>query len=312
MPLMKNCRLVVGLFCVLTVTGCMQDSAPPALTGPYMGQSPPGSQPAVFLPGLLNTAETGAFCTVFTPAGDEFYFVHYTKSLDDSGAMKAMRQVEGSWTDPEPLPFTIRGADNDMCLSIDGNRMIFRSWRPLPDGTQPEGHSWLWFSDRTADGWTEAKPFLCGGRPVRTGYPSMSADGTVYFAHRRDKILGIYRSVLLDGKYGEPEWVYTLVNNSFIIGDMFVAPDESYMIISGKDPVDMIGHGGLDLYITFRLPDGSWSEAANLGDGINTGAGENCPQVSPDGRYLFFNRYDAEKQTGDMYWIDAAVLHSFR
>jgi hypothetical protein len=264
--------------------------------------------PQVFLPGVLNTKEMGAFCTVFTPAGDAFYFVHYRRNVEDSGSLSVMRRVKDVWTSPEPLPFSIDGSDNDMCLSEDGNRMIFRSWRALPDGSRPDGHSWLWFADRTADGWSEAKPLLCGGEVVRTGYPSIADSGAIYFAHRRDGVLGIYRSRPVDGEYAIPEFVYTLISNEFIIGDMFVARDESYMIISGEDPEGVIGHGGLDLYTTFRQADGSWSAAANMGPEINTEAGENCPQVSPDGKYFFFNRYDAAADWGDMYWVDAAII----
>jgi hypothetical protein len=299
---------------IFFLTSCAGQAGFPVLRGPYMGQEPPGMTPQVFLPGILNTDEMGAFCTVFHPAGHEFYFVHFRRSADETpGAISWMRRIDGLWTAPEPLSFSAGDHfENDMCLSPDGNRLVFRSWRPLPDGSAPESHSWLWTAERTPSGWGDAKPLLCGGEVVRTGYPSMAGDGTLYFAHRRDGRLGIYRCSPAGGEYGAPEFVYTLVGPEFIHGDMFVAPDESSMIISGRAPDDRTGFGGLDLYITFRRADGTWMEAVNMGGEINTRAGENCPQVSPDGKYLFFNRYDSEADKGNMYWIDAAVVDGLR
>ena len=64
--------------------------------------------------------------------------------------------------------------------------------------------------------------------------------------------------------------------------------------------------------IRFRNPDGSWSEALNMGKEINTGAGENCPQVSPDGKYFFFNRYNPDLKMGNMYWMDAKIIENLK
>lgn len=48
------------------------------------------------------------------------------------------------------------------------------------------------------------------------------------------------------------------------------------------------GFGGLDIYMAKRLPNGSWSEAVNLGPTINTQYDDHYPQVSADGRTLYF------------------------
>jgi hypothetical protein len=269
--------------------------------------------PQVFLPGVLNTETTGGFCAVFTPAADTFYFTSYTPGVENSGFLSAMRQVDSVWTDREPLPFSIKGSDNDLCLSKDGNRMIFRSWRALPDGTKPDDHSWLWYADRTPEGWSEAKQFLCGGETVRTGYPSIAANDNVYFVHRRDGKLGVYRSVPFDGVYGTPELVLTVIRNDFLLGDLYIAPDESYVVVSARDPEGKIGYGELDLYIAFKQPDGNWSECVNMGERINTATGgENCPQLSPDGKYFFFHRYLPAAEHGDMYWVNAAIIEELR
>jgi Tol biopolymer transport system component len=50
------------------------------------------------------------------------------------------------------------------------------------------------------------------------------------------------------------------------------------------------------------MSNGTWTEALNLGDKMNTSAHENCPVISPDGRYFFFNSYKREEQTHS-YWL---------
>jgi hypothetical protein len=199
-----------------------------------------------------------------------------------------------------------------MCLAADGNLLIFRSWRALPSGKKPQDHSYLWFVKRTAEGWSRAEPLYCGGEPVRTGYPSLAANGNLYFAHVRDGVHGIYRSTPGEGGYGTPEHVFTAEDSIKTEGDMLVAPDESFMVISCWDHPNNIGGGQGDLYVTFKAGNGSWSEAVNMGEPINTRHGENCPTLSPDGRYFFFNRYDPEANRGNIYWMDAGILEDFK
>jgi hypothetical protein len=49
------------------------------------------------------------------------------------------------------------------------------------------------------------------------------------------------------------------------------------------------GMGGVDLYVVRRLPNGEWSQPLNLGPAINTPFDEDFPNLSPDGKYLFFS-----------------------
>jgi hypothetical protein len=283
----------------------------PALKGPYLGQTPPGITPEIFAPGILNSEVMGAFCTAFAPDGNEFYFIYYERDNETAGGLALMKRIDDVWTRPEMLPFNSTTYDNDMCLSADGNRMVFRSYRILPSGKKPKGHTYLWYVDRTASGWSEAKPLTCGGEPVRTGYPSLTGNGTLYFAHRREGVFGIFKSRPFNGAYGAPEHVFTTAKGENTEGDMFVAPDESYMIISCWNHPDNIGGGSGDLYITFKRENGTWTDEINMGELINSPYGENCPHVTPDGKYFFFNRYNPEAREGNIYWVDAAVLKTY-
>ena len=141
----------------------------------------------------------------------------------------------------------------------------------------------------------------------------------------------IYWTKLVDGVYTEPVNVGEAINSQASEGDLFVAPDESYIIFVSSDRPFAFGRG--DLYVSFRKEDGTWTSAKNMGEGINTEYTEYCPVVSPDGRYLFFTSYrtvdddptagrtyddirEAYRKPGtglgDIYWVDAGVIDKLR
>ena len=93
------------------------------------------------------------------------------------------------------------------------------------------------------------------------------------------------------------------------------------------------GFGVYDLYISYRQPDGSWGQATNLGPEINAlGTSTSWPQLSPDGKYLFFvssseplKGFAAEHFSysqlrnlqlsvangwGNIYWVDAGFIEN--
>lgn len=49
------------------------------------------------------------------------------------------------------------------------------------------------------------------------------------------------------------------------------------------------GHGGVDIYVSRILPNGLWGPPQNLGSEINTDQDEDFPNISPDGKSLYFS-----------------------
>ncbi len=66
-----------------------------------------------------------------------------------------------------------------------------------------------------------------------------------------------------------------------------------FLASSGKELLLSIetrdSRGGLDLYVSRLLADGTWSEPENLGDDINTAADEATPFLAPDCTTLYFS-----------------------
>lgn len=306
------------------------ESAAAAPAGEYLGQQPPGTAPELFAPGIVSTG-ADELNAVFAPDGLEFLFS--VKTPDRARhTLLSMVWLEDGWTAPAVLPFSGRYADADPAFAPGGDRLYFISMRP-PDGEGPPREDWdLWAVERTESGWGE--PWNLGA-PVNTDslevYPSVAADGTLYFSSGRPGGLGkndLYRSRFVDGGWTDPENLGAPINTEFSEGDLFVASDESYIVFVSSGRPDSLGGG--DLYVSFRAESGAWSPAVNLGETINSRWTEYCPSVSPDGKYLFFTSYrvvrdepsatpltyDEIQQAyvtpqggmGDVYWVDAAIL----
>lgn len=283
---------------------------------PYFGQPTPGITPERFAPGVVST-DAIELNGVFTPDGREFFF---TRLIDGVDTMHRSVFEDGRWSEPRPLlvfPGRVRAVAVDMSVSPDGQELYFLGQHPHEGARENPGYD-LWVSRRVNGDWSTAQVVPA---PVSTSaeelYPVVVADGSLYFSSNRAGGLGrsdVYRAQrLADGSFAEPVNVGPPINSEFGTGDTFVAPDESYLIVSSRRPG---GFGNGDLFVSFRQDDGKWGNPVNLGESINTDQHEFCPMVTPDGKYLFFSRrWGAtweETTAGDVYWIDVRVLDQFR
>jgi hypothetical protein len=280
----------------------------PELRGPWLGQEGPTDEPAEFCPEVLTVGRRVCGIT-FSPAGNEAFFNEYTPDGKSSGLMW-MRAADGVWTRPEAAPFNSAEIDNDIVWSPDGERLVWRSWRPLPGKTEPEENLSLWAVDRSGDGWGKPFPIECGGVRQSPAYSGIASNGSLYFATRfAEGKYGIARA-LRDGKqYAEPEIV---LSETFPAGDACVAPDETFLIGTCFRLPQYNGTGSL--MVSFRTPDGGWSQLQDLGPEINTDLVEYCPTISADGKHLFFCRIDRENRTvpARTYWIDTGFIAMLR
>ena len=140
---------------------------------------------------------------------------------------------------------------------------------------------------------------------------AISSNGTIYFdTYTRELDTPLRYSRLVDGKYETPKSLGPQFGIGRYNAHPFIAPDESYIIF---DSIRENGYGRSDLYISFWAADVSWGPAINLGDKINTDASEKNPSVSPDGKFLFFDRR-IKRRNADVtiYWVDAQIIETLR
>ncbi|PWL38901.1 hypothetical protein DKG77_11750 [Flagellimonas aquimarina] len=262
----------------------------PVLGGLYLGQKPPGFTAIPFAPGIVNT-EHRELSGFFSPDLKEFYFNRNGGSYEKH-ALVVFKNIENRWSESYVMP---------------------RIGRPVfaPDGrTMHLGKKYM---VRTETGWSKVKSLGSYFEDIRIMRLTSSSKGTFVFDEvgSEDGDGVIRYSRLINGKREVPKPFSKEINTGKYNAHPFIAPDESYIIWDGERES---GYGDSDLYISFQQKDGSWGEAINLGSNINTEAWESTAFVTPDGKYLFFNRNvgSSDYENVDIFWVDAKVIEDLR
>jgi len=284
----------------------------PELREPWLSQSSPDDQASELCPAVFS-AENRVSGITFGPEGDEAFF-----SLNTPDGMSAdlmwTRIVDGVWSKPVAAPFNSDQIDNDIVMSPDGQRLVWRSWRPLPGNTEPEKGVSLWAADRTDAGWGDPFPVECGGERQPAVYPGITAKGTLYFSVRTAVTGGepeyaILRARRQGRQYGAPEPIITELTSA---ADLCVAPDEAFLVATiFREPRFQ---GQADLQVSYRKPGGSWSELSGLGSSVTSEITEFCPTISADGQKLLFCRIDREDRSvpAGTYWVSTSFIERLR
>ena len=288
---MKQIFVFTTLINLVFVAACTSHkfSDAPINQSDYLGQKPPGTTPQAFAPGLVTT-QNYEYGGVFSPDLDEFYFIS-TNEESKQQEVIVFRTEGDSW---ERSVFSRRRGQH--LFAPDGKTMYL-------------GKKYL---ERTeAGGWSELKRLGSPFEDMPIMRLSSSSNQTLYFDEFRPDLTGSIRySRKVNGVYEEPRLLNEAINSGQSFHP-FIAPDESFIIFDSKREG---GYGDSDLYISYRLQDGSWGEAINLGDKINTDAWEAAASVTSDGKYLFFNRNMGSKnyENVDIFWVDAAFIEDLR
>lgn len=330
---MKNSVFIYFVILLMIFIFCGEQGSTPELKGAYLGQTPPGDTPVIFAPGIVST-QFSEFCSVFSNDGKEFYF---TLSGAPFTVLVVMRQINEVWTKPQITSYSGQYAEYDMNFTPDGSKMFYCSRRPVSGSGMQKSDVDIWYVKKSPDGWSEPEHLgFTVNSEQNEYYPVFTSDNTLYFSSSRSGGLGgadIYRSRYVNGRYLKPENLGKPVNSPTYEGDTYIAPDESYIIITNYGKPDSYGSG--DLYISFKNSNGEWTEPKNMGDRINSPYNEHCPIVSPDGKYFFFSSARsvfesyAEKpvtyeemidklnkpgngRSEDVYWVDARIIEDLK
>ncbi len=268
----------------------------PGLESPYLGQKTPGLIPEPFATGIVTT-EDWQIDGVFSPDLKEFYFI---REVGVDVAQKKMEFVLIEHKNEQWVESVLSPRIGQPFISPNGKTM----------------HLGRRYKERTGTGWSEMKKLGIPFNNIRIMRLTSSAKDTYVFDEANPKEKGILRySRLIDGKHEEPKSFGKEINAGKSNAHPFIAPDESYMLWDSRRD---IGYGNADIYISFKQLDGSWGDSINLGNKINTITSEFGASVTPDGKYLFFNRNMGKKKESDKYddvdifWVDAQVIESLR
>jgi len=267
-----------------------------SLSGDYLGQKPPGESPEKFAPGIISRDDRYELMSAFSPDGKEFCFT-VTNEQWSHFEIWYTKNESGKWTEPKILPFLPASGGFGPVFSPDNKTIYFSAsnWVTHP--------STIWYSNRKNDSWSA---------PVKMDVPvnskgdqwqfSMAKDNTLIFTSNRQGGTGsydLYISEPVNNKYTSVANL-TGLNSPADEYSAFIAPDKSYIIFSSQRKGTF---GWDDLYITFRQKNKTWTKPVNLGPEINTIHAEFAPHVSPDGKYLFYSKWDVKNKWSDIYWV---------
>lgn len=283
---------------LLFIVGC---TSIPKKTSHYLAQPAPSTTPEVFAPNLISNQNEYEFGSVFNKSGTEFF---YGVNANGKEEIRYTKLDGGVWSDPITLLQHPVYGYNDPFLSPDENRLYFISRRALDGEDEPKDYD-IWYVEKQAQGWSE--PINAGTEINTKGneyFISFTNEGTMFFSsNRKNYDFDIYQSRFLNGEFQTPTTLGDSINTYFYEADVFVDPNEEYLIFCAERPE---GYGNGDLYISFKNEDGAWSQSRNMGPKINSKGHELCPFVSKDGKYFFFT------SNKDIYWVDAEIIQEIK
>lgn len=267
----------------------------------YLGQTPPDTIPQEFAPLIIKQKDRVEFGSTFSKDGTEFFYSVQSNGFAD---ILSMAYNGYEWSSPKVIFEADSFGLNDPMLSPDENRLFFISQMPNTKNDSTADHD-IYYSERLSSGWSEP---INLGAPVNLPdiseyYVAFTEEGHLYFSSERDarypRDFNIYKSELKNGQYQRPIMLPNGINTGHYEADVFIAPDESYLIFASSRKG---GYGQVDLYISEKTSSGAWGPARNLGASINTQGPEYCPFVSHDGRYLFYT------SNQDIYWVSMEAI----
>jgi tetratricopeptide (TPR) repeat protein len=115
----------------------------------------------------------------------------------------------------------------------------------------------------------------------------LSSDGTYLFTYIDNFYVSgdIYYAMQQGRGYSRLQPLGANVNTRYLETSAAIAPNKRILFFAANYPDS---YGGLDLYYSVKLPNGTWGAPVNLGQTINTPYDEEYPYISSDGAYLYF------------------------
>jgi len=241
--------------------------------------------PKVLAPDGLSTGDDESHASVF-PDGHTLYFLKNTPSFDFYTIVSSELRA-GKWSRPQVAPFSGHYSDADIVFTADGRRAYFVSARPV-DG-KPRDDMEIWTVERDAGGkWSEPRHVSELSSPTDEWFPTLTADGTLYFGSDRPGGVGgtdIWRARFVNGKFQPPENLGAPVNTKGDEIEPFIAADEQLLIVAARNRGDAVG--AYDLYVAHRRGSG-WDTPRHPGPPINSTGWDFAPRLSPDGKIFIF------------------------
>ncbi len=115
----------------------------------------------------------------------------------------------------------------------------------------------------------------------------ISHNGMVLYFTKEDEFNSdIYRSEFIDGRWSPSQAIGSNVNTKYWESHAAISDDGNSLYFTSNRKGTL---GGMDIFVSTIMEDGTWGPARNLGEGINTELNEDTPFLAPDGKTLYFS-----------------------
>ncbi|MGW9684547.1 hypothetical protein [Flagellimonas sp. 2504JD1-5] len=263
----------------------------------YFGQTPPGATAELFAPGTVSVNGRYEYAVSFSPNMDELYF---SGNRDNGIQYVFTSKLEGNqWTPLQKANFTKGNKKNEFEAFVDpnGDKLFFAAYDSIFSDEK------IWRADRLKNGWGEAKVLDSPINDDIVFYPNTAANGDMYYTS-----ISKWKMFYAPNKNGSYPKAHELDIAYGAHG--FISPSQDFILVDAQKDNDKTKDR--DIHICFREKDGTWSQPINLGPSVNSDFTETCPSITPDGKYLFFSRYNEENGMSNIYWADAAVIDTLK
>lgn len=240
-----------------------------------LGSSVNSKEGSEYVPVISADGKTLLFCGKYRDdnlGGEDVYISHWT----EVGWSEAAPIKELSSSNKNEAPLALSADGTTMILFING--MLYTSTKGTDGWQEP-----VRMSDRiNISEWQADAMFTSDGKALLFAAKKAGSYETVPSAN-------IFVSLLDEnGEWSEPIDLGETINTSFSDRSPFLHPDMKtlYFSTNGRET-----RGGLDVYMSTRLSEDSWtewSEPISLGKEINTSGSDCWYKISTDGTLAYF------------------------
>ena len=267
----------------------------------YLEQKTPDLIPEIFAPGIISINGRYEHGISFSPDLEELYFGANYENQDPSIYFS---KLEGKkWTNPKRANFTKGKKIGEMHPFVNPNGTIIH-FAAHDAFTLPHHKESVktWFVKRLGNSWSDAKQLDSPINDDFVFYSNEAKNGDVFYTNMSKRKM--YYAPKINDKYPE---VYEVGTGGF---HGFISPSQDYLLVNARNKEN--DNRKSDIYVYFKKKEGEWSKAINLGGEVNSNFSETCPSITPDGKYLFFSRYNEEGGLSNLYWVSTEVIEKLR
>ncbi len=271
-----------------------KDSDSPTVESPYFGQKPPGLIPEIFAPGIISINGRYQYGVHFSPDLDEIY---YTAANKEGISSVYFSKIENEkWTNPEKANFTKGKIIDEFSGSVspDGKRIYFSTY----DSKFPLK---IWYVNRFEASWSNA---ILLDSPINNDKVinlNLAKNGDLYYLNGGK----MYYAPNKNGKFPEGHEVEIDYGSHG-----FISPSQDFLMLVAHKENDKAKDK--DIHVSFKKKDGTWSKPINLGNPVASDFREEGPTITPDGKYLFFSRYNGKDGNPNIYWVSTKIIHKLK